>query len=48
MMKSGRRRWTRHAAYMGIRRMHIRFRWESHKEGDHQEDLDVDETKILK
>jgi hypothetical protein len=47
-MKSRRRRWTRHAACMGRRRMYIRFWWETHKEGDHQKDLDVDEKIILR
>jgi hypothetical protein len=33
---------------MGRRGMHIGFLWESQKERDHQEDLDVGERIILK
>jgi hypothetical protein len=39
MMKS-RKRWAGHVAHMGEKR-YIDFRWESQKEIDHWEDLDV-------
>jgi hypothetical protein len=32
---------------MGSRRMHIEFWWESQKERDHLEDLDIGERIIL-
>jgi hypothetical protein len=34
-IKSRRMRWAAHVARMGRRGMHIGFRWESQKEGDH-------------
>jgi hypothetical protein len=37
-----------HVASMGRRRKHVRFRWESQRERDHWEDLDVGGKKILK
>jgi hypothetical protein len=41
-MKYARRmQWTGHIALLGRRRIHIRFWWESQKEGDHQDDLNI-------
>jgi hypothetical protein len=48
MIKSGRMRWTGHVARMGIRGMHIGYRWESQKERDHWDDRDVGGWTILK
>jgi hypothetical protein len=47
IIKSIKMRWARHVARMG-RRMHIEFWWESQKERDHFEDLDVGRRKILR
>jgi PAS domain-containing protein len=41
MIESRRMRWTGHVARMGKRGMHIGYLWESQKERDHQEDLDI-------
>jgi hypothetical protein len=35
MIKSRKMRWAGHVARIGRRRMHIGYRWESQKEGDH-------------
>jgi hypothetical protein len=48
MMKSRRMRWAGHVACMGRRGMHIGFLWQSQKERDHYEDLDVGGRIILK
>jgi hypothetical protein len=48
MIKSRRIKWTGHIARTGRRRMHIRFWWESQKEIDHWEYLDVGDRIILK
>jgi hypothetical protein len=47
MLKSRRMRWTGHATRMG-REMYLGFWWESQKERDHWEDLDVAEKEIIK
>jgi hypothetical protein len=47
MMKSRRMRWVGHVACMGAKRNAYRFWWESQKERDHQEDLDVGGRIIL-
>jgi hypothetical protein len=41
MIKSRKRRWAGHVTGMGRRGMHIGFWWESQKEREHYEDLDV-------
>jgi hypothetical protein len=48
MVKSRRMRLAGHVARMGRRGMHIRYWWESRKEGDHWEDQDVVGWTILK
>jgi hypothetical protein len=47
IIKSRRIRWAGHVARMGRRGMHIGFWWESQKERDHREDLDVGGRIIL-
>jgi hypothetical protein len=47
MIKSRRMRWPGDVTRMEGRGMHIGFWWESQKERDHQEDLDVSERIIL-
>jgi hypothetical protein len=47
IIKSRRVRWTGHVARMGRRGMHVEFCWESRKERDHKEDLDVGRRIIL-
>jgi hypothetical protein len=47
-MKPGRMRWTWHIANMGQKRNAYRFWWKSQKERDHQEDLDVGGSVILR
>jgi hypothetical protein len=47
MIKSRRMRWAGNVARMGRRGMHMRFRWESQKERDHQEDLNIGGRIIL-
>jgi hypothetical protein len=48
MIKSRRMRWTGHVERMGRSGIHIGFWWESWKERDHQEDLNVGGRIILK
>jgi hypothetical protein len=48
MIKSRRMRWAGHVERMGIRGMRIGYWWESQKEIDHWEDLDVGGWPILK
>jgi hypothetical protein len=48
VIKSRRMIWAGHVARMGRRGMHIGFWWESQKERDHKEDLDVGGRIILK
>jgi hypothetical protein len=48
MMKLKKMRWAEYIARMGRREMHIEYLWESQKESDHQEDLDVGGWAILK
>jgi hypothetical protein len=48
MMKSGRMRWAGHVAHTGRRPIHKGFSWESQKEIDQQDDLDVGGWIILK
>jgi hypothetical protein len=40
--------WAEHVARMGRKGMHIGYWWENQKEGDQQEDQDVDGWIILK
>jgi hypothetical protein len=47
IIKSRRMRLAGHVARMGRRGMHIGFWWESQKERDHYEDLDVGARIIL-
>jgi hypothetical protein len=47
MVNSRRMRWARHIARMGRRGMHVGFWWESQKEIDHYEDIDVGGRIIL-
>jgi hypothetical protein len=47
MIKSRRMRWAGHVARMGEKRMHVGFWWESQKERDHREDLDIGRRIIL-
>jgi hypothetical protein len=48
MIKSRRMRWAGHVARVERRGMHIRYWWESQKEGDHWEVEDGDGWTILK
>jgi hypothetical protein len=48
MIKSRRMKWEGHVARMRRRGMHVRFLWESQKERDHYEHLDVGGRMILK
>jgi superfamily II DNA/RNA helicase len=48
MIKSMRMGWAGHVARMGRKGMHIGFCWESQKERDHWEDLDVGGRVTLK
>jgi hypothetical protein len=48
MMKSRRMRWAGHVARIGRRGTYIEYWWESQKERDHWEDLDVGGRIILK
>jgi hypothetical protein len=48
MINSRRMRWAGYVAQMGLRGMHIGFRWETQKERDHFEDLDVSWWIMLK
>jgi hypothetical protein len=48
-MNSRRMRWVGHVAHIGERRgMHIVYWWEIQKERNHQEDVDVRGSIILK
>jgi hypothetical protein len=47
MIRTRRMRWAGHVAQMGRRGMHIGYWWESQKERDHWEDLDVGGWTIL-
>jgi hypothetical protein len=47
MIKSRIMRWAGHVARMGRRRMHTGYGWESQKERDHWEHLDVGGRIIL-
>jgi hypothetical protein len=47
MIKSRRIRWAGHVARMGRRGIHTGCYWESHKERDNYEDLDVDGRIVL-
>jgi hypothetical protein len=48
MIKSRRIRWEGYVAFMGRRVVHTWFIWEGQKEGDHQEDLGIGGSIILK